>query len=114
MVLLVHSLECTAGCNAFPVGRGGGRGGDGGLCHTRQVEGAKTEVPSSKNEAQALVNMSFGGRGVGMMGMINLLVVSGGLLRISRRESGCRNRRWEMGGRGSMGVEVLSGRSKIE
>lgn len=34
--------------------------------------------------------------------------------RISRRVSGWRERRWEMGGRGSMGGEVLSERSKIE
>lgn len=61
----LFTASSAAGCNAFPVGRGGGRGGDGGLCHTTQVEGAKTEVPSSKNEAQALVNMSLvvGGSG---------------------------------------------------
>lgn len=27
--LLVLTASCAAGCNAFPVGRGGGRGGDG-------------------------------------------------------------------------------------
>lgn len=63
----------------FPVGRGGGRGGKGGLCHTRQVEGVKTESPSSKRGSSAGQHVLPRGGGDGDGEMIYVGRIVGGV-----------------------------------